>query len=131
MGKQTTVKAGCGSRAPQVSILESRVTAVYKETLQKVKDQLMEERDRCVLKRARLPHLHLADISIPLIDEAKIHPWRPSRCPEALRPLWAEKKNTYLKSGRWEMFAGAQHLPDVAVDEAWQPAKAARGRGLV
>ena len=52
-----------------------------------------------------LPPFRAINHSIPLIDETKIYPWRPSRCPEALRPLWVEKKNTYLNSGRWEMSA--------------------------
>ena len=94
-------------KGPQVSVLESRATEVYEENLQKVRDQLMEEaRPLCSQAGATaLPPFRAINHSIPLIDGTKIYPWRPSRCPEALRPLWVEKKNTYLKSGCWEMSA--------------------------
>ncbi|KAF8220658.1 hypothetical protein L208DRAFT_1416363, partial [Tricholoma matsutake] len=32
-----------------------------------------------------LPPLQAINHTVPLIDENKIYPWRPSRCPEALR----------------------------------------------
>ena len=28
---------------------------------------------------------------IPLIDEKKVYPWQPSRCPEVFQDQWAEK----------------------------------------
>ncbi|KAJ6570703.1 hypothetical protein B0H10DRAFT_1839920, partial [Mycena sp. CBHHK59/15] len=45
-----------------------------------------------------LPPLRAINHKIPLIDEKKILPWRPSRCPEALRPQWDEKRRDYLKT---------------------------------
>lgn len=46
-----------------------------------------------------------------MIDENKLYSWRPSRCPEALRKVWQEKKNAYLRSGRWRLATGTNALP--------------------
>ncbi|OSC97145.1 hypothetical protein PYCCODRAFT_1331539, partial [Trametes coccinea BRFM310] len=45
---------------------------------------------------AALPPLRAINHTIPLIDEIKIYPWRPSKCPDALKPLWQAKKTAYL-----------------------------------
>lgn len=100
-----------GSKVPlemkgaQVSVLESQATEVYKESLEQVREWL------CKLARplcsqagtTTLPPLQAISHYIPLIDEEKIYPWRPSKCPEPLRPLWVEKKKAYLKSGCWKL----------------------------
>jgi hypothetical protein len=48
---------------------------------------------------------------IPLIDEKKTYSWRSSRCPEAFRPQWAEKRDAYIKSGRWITTAASNMIP--------------------
>jgi hypothetical protein len=58
-----------------------------------------------------LPPLRAINHTIPLIDESKIYPWRPSRCPEVFRAQWAEKRDVYLKSGRWEITAAGNTVP--------------------
>ncbi|KAG6879087.1 hypothetical protein C0992_005295 [Termitomyces sp. T32_za158] len=61
-----------------------------------------------------LPPLRAINHDIPLIDENKIYPWRPSRCPEALKPQWDEKRAAYIKSGRWKVsrpISGTHHAP--------------------
>jgi hypothetical protein len=45
------------------------------------------------------------------IDEKKTYPWRPSKCPEAFRAQWAEKSNTYIKSGRWKITSARNTVP--------------------
>ncbi len=35
----------------------------------------------------------------------------PSKCPEALRPLWAKKREAYLRSGRWKMSSARNTCP--------------------
>ena len=50
-----------------------------------------------------LPPLQSINHTIPLKDEAKVYHWHPSKCPDALRSCWAEKRESYLKSGRWKM----------------------------
>ncbi|THU76793.1 hypothetical protein K435DRAFT_704004, partial [Dendrothele bispora CBS 962.96] len=43
-----------------------------------------------------LPPFRAINHRIPIIDKNKKYPYRPSKCPEALRPLWNEKRNSYL-----------------------------------
>ncbi len=57
-----------------------------------------------------LPPLHAINHQIPLIDENKIYHWRPSRCPEAFRAQWAEKRDAYLKSDRWKMTSSSNTI---------------------
>lgn len=58
-----------------------------------------------------IPPLRIINHEIPLKDEQKIYPYRPSRCPEALRPQWVKKKMDYLNSGRWRYSAGGTCCP--------------------
>ena len=58
-----------------------------------------------------LPPLRAINHEIPLIEENKIYPWHPSRCPEALKPQWDEKRAAYVKSGRWEVTAAGNAVP--------------------
>lgn len=85
-------KVVIGSAAPlsiegkQARVLESRAADIFADRLE-----------------AALPPLRAINHSIPLKDESKIYSWRPSKCPDALRHLWVEKRDGYLKSGRWKM----------------------------
>ncbi|KAJ2914251.1 hypothetical protein MD484_g6182, partial [Candolleomyces efflorescens] len=63
------------------------------------------------LDQIPLPPLRVINHTIPLIDERKVYPWRPSRCPEVFRPQWAEKRDMYLKSGRWEITSAGNTVP--------------------
>jgi hypothetical protein len=58
-----------------------------------------------------LPPLWDINHTIPLINEGKIYPWRPSRCPEALRPQWTNKHRAYLKTGRWKVTSNGNTVP--------------------
>ncbi|KAJ3486050.1 hypothetical protein NLI96_g4519 [Meripilus lineatus] len=57
------------------------------------------------LEKLRLNH------RIPLIDERKIYPYRPAKCPDALKKLWHEKKEKYLALGRWRIATGRNAIP--------------------
>jgi len=46
-----------------------------------------------------------------LIDPDKIYPWRPSRCPEPLRPLWGAKWAAYLKNEQWIIMNSTNTVP--------------------
>lgn len=81
--------------------------------LQRARDELMEYA-KPICKSAEetgLPPLRAINHTIPLIDEDKILPWRPSRCPEPLRELWDEKRRIYLKNGRWEITNASNTAP--------------------
>ena len=58
-----------------------------------------------------LPPLREINHTIPLIDEGKTYQWRPSRCPEVFRSLWAEKRNTYVQTGQWKITSARNTVP--------------------
>jgi hypothetical protein len=63
------------------------------------------------MEETDLPPFQAINHEIPLIDVNKIYPWRPSRCPEAFRPQWIEKKKAYLKSGCWKITSARNTVP--------------------
>ena len=92
----------------------SSMTADFANTnLESLRELLRREAsDLC--KRAEdtpLPPLQMINHRMPTIDSEKRYTFRPSRCPEILRPLWIEKCNKYLKSGRWERRVGGNAIP--------------------
>ena len=58
-----------------------------------------------------LPPMRAVNHSILLIDEGKIYQFCPSKCPEAFREQWLEKKNSYLTTGRWRTATGHNAIP--------------------
>ncbi|KAG2062904.1 hypothetical protein BDR04DRAFT_1039578 [Suillus decipiens] len=100
-------------KGEQVTTLESRVSEVYEESLDKVRAQLNElARPLCAkANETSLPPLRAINHTIPLTDKGKIYPWRPSRCPESLRPQQAEKRRSYLASGRWRVTSAGNTVP--------------------
>ena len=58
-----------------------------------------------------LPLLRDINHMIPLIDETKMYPWRPSKCPEVFRAQWAEKRDVYLKTGWWKIMSSRNMVP--------------------
>jgi hypothetical protein len=83
------------------------------DILQAARDELLEYA-KPIPKTADetgLPPLRDINHTIPLIDENKILPWRPSRCPEALRPQWDLKRSTYLKAGHWQVTNAGNTAP--------------------
>jgi len=110
-------------RGPQVSVLESQATEVYEDRLERVRERLRELAQLLCSQAGAtaLPLLRAINHSIPLIDEGKIYPWHPSKCPKALRPLWIEKKNSYLKSGRWELTTTRNTCPMLLITKPGTP----------
>ena len=120
-----------GSKEPlemkgaQVSVLESRATEVYEESLDRVRERLLKLAEPLCSQAGAtaLPPLRAINHSIPLIDEGKIYPWRPSKCPEPFRPLWIEKKNSYLKSGWWEATTARNTCPMLLIPKPGMPTR--------
>jgi hypothetical protein len=100
-------------KGEQVTTLESCMLEVYEENLDKVHAQLNELAQPLCAKASEtnLPPLRVINHTIPLIDEGKIYPWRPSRCPEPMRPHWADKCCSYLASGRWQVTSAGNTVP--------------------
>ena len=71
--------------------------------------------------KTELPPLRAINHTIPLIDEGKIYSWRPSRCPEVIRSQWNEKRDAYLKSGRWRMTTARNTVPMLLIPKPHKP----------
>ncbi|KAG2045859.1 hypothetical protein BDR06DRAFT_900090 [Suillus hirtellus] len=100
-------------KGEQVMTFESRMLEVYEEKLDKVHAQLNELAQPLYAKASEmdLPPLCAINHMIPLIDKGKIYPWRPSCCPEPLRPQWADKRQSYLALGRWQVTSAGNTVP--------------------
>lgn len=106
----TTVLIGSDRPLPivgsDIRALESRAAEVYSDQLEKAR-QLLRDCAKPIASTdasdTPLPPLREINHQIPLKDTSATIPWRSSRCPEALRGLWAQKRDAYLKTGRWRM----------------------------
>jgi hypothetical protein len=111
------VLIGSSDALPLEGVATSRVLAgstnLIGDALQAAREELLDyARPICrVASDTPLPLLRAINHTIPFIDEAKILPWRPSRCPEALRPQWDEKRKAYLNSGRWKVSNSGNTAP--------------------
>lgn len=88
-----------------LSLDEGKVEAA-REELRRYAEPLCRD-----VSETELPPFRVINHTIPLIDEKKTYPWRPSRCPEAFRAQWAEKRDAYLKSGRWKITSAGNTVP--------------------
>lgn len=102
------LKAGLDTKlmAAMIDTPEEKRIESVRENLRKYADPMCKE-----VHETDLPLFRAINHTIPLIDESKIYPWRPSKCPEVFRSQWAEKRDTYLKSGRWEVTASGNTVP--------------------
>ena len=96
IGSDTTLpmKLGADTKlmAHSVAFDSDKVEAAQEE-LRRYAEPLCKE-----VGETDLPPLRAINHTIPLIDENKTYPWRPSRCPEAFRAQWAEKRDAYLRT---------------------------------
>ncbi|THH28476.1 hypothetical protein EUX98_g5724 [Antrodiella citrinella] len=113
----TTVEIGSAAALPiegkRVRVLESRAAEVFDEHLELAR-QLLRKYAEPICKEASdspLPPLRAINHQIPLKEPAKIYHWRPSRCPDAHRASWIEKRDAYLQSGRWQMSTARNTSP--------------------
>ena len=101
------VKSGIDTKimAAGISLEEEHIDAARKE-LSQYAEPLCKE-----MHETGLPPIRDINHTIPLIDETKTYSWRPSKCPEAFREQWAEKRDAYLKTGRWELTSARNTVP--------------------
>ncbi len=85
---------------------EDRLVESAREELRQYAAPLCKE-----VNETDLPPFRAINHTIPLIDVTKTYPWRPSKCPEAFRAQWAEKRDAYLKSGRWKITPAGNTVP--------------------
>ncbi|KZV59544.1 hypothetical protein PENSPDRAFT_595244, partial [Peniophora sp. CONT] len=83
---------------PEITSITSAAADIVDDELEKLREKLRKEAaDLCPnTEQTGLPPLRAVNHTIPLIDETKVYGFRPSKCPEAMKPLWREKKNAYL-----------------------------------
>jgi len=114
IGSDKSLPIKMGSEAkPLVNAIDitSNVDAAREELRRYAEPLCKDDKD------TGLPPLRAINHSIPLIDEKKIYPWRPSRCPEVFRSQWAEKRDAYLKSGRWEITSAGNTVPMLLIQK--------------
>ncbi|KAJ3473940.1 hypothetical protein NLI96_g12740 [Meripilus lineatus] len=108
-----------GSTEPEVikgvetSVIVSAAIEVLEDELEKLREELRKEAtDLCAdADHTELPPLRVVNHRIPLIDDRKVYPYRPAKCPDALKTLWQMKKDRYLASGRWRIATGRNAIP--------------------
>lgn len=102
-------------RGNAVTKIASRAMEAYDEKLGDVRNQLVKYAEGICVEALNmdlpLPPLRAINHTIPLIDENKTYPWRPSRCPEPLREQWNVKRDAYIRTGRWKPTTAASTAP--------------------
>ncbi|THU76293.1 hypothetical protein K435DRAFT_705108, partial [Dendrothele bispora CBS 962.96] len=104
-------------KGDNVKELSSRAADLAYDSLDQLRKELTEYA-RPLFQDASLtplPPLRAINHEILLIDPDQVIPWRPSRCPEALRPQWAEKRNAYISTGRWKITNARNTCPVLCI----------------
>jgi hypothetical protein len=80
-------------KGEQVSVLESRMAEAFEANLDSARQELYDLAKPLCAKASEtdLPPFRAINHTILLIDPDRVYKWRPSRCPEPLRPQWDEK----------------------------------------
>jgi hypothetical protein len=78
-----------------------------------------------------LPPFRAVNHTILIIDENKVYSWRPSKCPEALKSAWRDKKEIYLKSGRWRLATGMNAVPMLILKKPGKQTGEIRNRTVI
>ena len=69
--------------------------------------------------------------TIPLIDKFKTYSWHVSWCPEIFHSQWAEKRDAYLKSGRWKMTTARNTVLMLLIPKPHKPKDAQELRAVI
>ncbi|KAF8233799.1 hypothetical protein L208DRAFT_1395228 [Tricholoma matsutake] len=89
----TTVVIGSNTSLPIEGSAVTKIALcamdIYEDAIEKIRQELLAYAEPICIEALDmdllLPPLWAINHTVPLIDENKIYPWRPSRCPEALR----------------------------------------------
>ena len=111
---------------PDTKLLLNAVSLSPDDEIVKAREELVAYADPICrnVEETELPPLRAINHTIPLIDENKVYPWRPSRCPEAFRSQWNQKRDAYLKSGRWKISTARNALPMLLIPKPHKPKNA-------
>jgi hypothetical protein len=99
-----------GSSVIQINSIS---TNIFEAWLEELREMLHEEAgELCkTVSETPLPPFRAINHIIPTIDNTKVYRFRPSRCPEALKPLFEAKAQEYIKSGWWKLATGENTIP--------------------
>ena len=120
IGSDTPIPIVAG---PDTKYLLGAAALTVDDNLSSVRKDLMDYADAICrnVEDTELPPFRAINHSIPLIDESKIYPWRPSRCPEVFRTQWNEKRDAYIKSGRWKITMARNTCPMLLIPKPHKP----------
>jgi hypothetical protein len=112
-------------KGKNVSWLYSRSAELVEEDLGKIRTHLMDYVQSQGLFNdpgtSPLPPLRDINHEILLMDETKIYPWQPSRCPEVFKEQWVKKKQQYLDTGRWRVTTAQNTVPLLCIPKPNKP----------
>jgi hypothetical protein len=93
--------------------INSISTDIFEACLEELCEMLQEEAaELCkTVSETPLPPFRAINHVIPTIDNTKVYQFRPSRCPEALKPLFEAKACEYIRTGRWKLATGENAIP--------------------
>ena len=120
-------------RGDGVAKISARAVDVLETELERVRQELMEfARPLCKKPdETELLPFRAINHTIPLINEDEIYPWRPSKCPGAFREQWREKRDAYIRTGRWEITSAKNTVPMLLIPKPPKKGKPAELRTVV
>ena len=106
-----------------VSSIASRAMRISQMAIDQAREELFAYAEPLCkgTSETRLPPFRVINHKIPLIDNSKIYPWCPSRCPEIFREQWAKKRDAYLKTGRWRVTTLGNTVPMLLIPKPHAP----------
>ncbi|KAJ3518583.1 hypothetical protein NMY22_g13602 [Coprinellus aureogranulatus] len=106
-----------------VKVLSSQAMSTYEDALEKARRDIMVYAEPICKKAGEtpLPPLRKINHRIPIIDKNKTYHWRASKCPEPLIPQWVEKRNEYVKTGRWVPCTSYNTVPMLCIPKPTKP----------
>jgi hypothetical protein len=120
-----------GSRLPveiqgkNIEKLQSNAAQMVEHDLDRVHEHLHAYAESKGLyadpRTSTLLLLRAINHEISLIDEGKIYPWHPSRCPDVFKAQWALKKQQYLETRRWRITTTCNTVPLLCIPKPNKP----------
>ena len=105
--------------ARAVDVLEGKLDRIRRELIAYAQPLCVNPDD------TEQPPFRAINHAIPLIDEIKVYPWRPSKCPAAFLGQWRKKSDAYLRTGRWEITTARNTVPMLLIPKPPKPGRTA------
>ena len=120
-------------RGASVTSLSSRTAQLRAENLEGARKYLITlAKPLCkTAAETGLPPMRAINHRIELLDENKVYPWRPARCPEAFMAQWVEKRNAYIATDRWEMTNTRNAVPMMYIAKPGKDGEPAKLRTVI